>query len=150
MQPDLSRFDMEFAELTDCRIEEVASELVMQLRCPTSGWAYKRLIASALNWTGLNRVLATPRVEFDVELRFKGIENVRGSMLAEDRSIRGELFRDGFPVVSDFRIGRGAPPSLFLEAEDLTLECSFNDCVQREIGRDYVKHGGSDGPVALR
>jgi len=138
-EPDLRQFDLEYSELIGCEVSGDRSEIELMLRCSTWGWRWRTFVGRMLSKVGFDANLYLSPAEFDVSLRMIDVSTPMGLTSTWDPGTQVQLFKQGAPVIVDFRniVLRNGRYKFFMEIDDGTLEFEYAQCIQRQVGRSF-------------
>jgi hypothetical protein len=132
--PDFSSFELENSELLSLKATE--NTLLMEFSCPVLGWRWKSKLFRWFNFLNSNKNMYFADLEYQVELKFIGVESMSGTLIDEAvGSISESCFANGSPVLNDVRFVKTSKELgiAFFEFDEGTLEISFRDCIQRQV-----------------
>lgn len=137
--PDLSSYDLEYAELLSVEWRKEIQEIHLKLRCPVEGWALKEKLNRFLQALGLQALRSNPCTEYLVDLTFIGVTEVTETLISQGHTVIGCAADDPWMQsfifeIEDIRVVKLSPDRsrFYLRSEDLHLDFNFADCIFRE------------------
>lgn len=135
--PDLTGFELEYAELIGIDYREHVREIELRIRCPIVGWYYRSKLKSLAKALGIPKWVKVQDITYLITLKFSGVSALLETLLSQghtignyDPSSRDWLQRLIFEI-DDIRSTKldESRSRFYIRAEGLILEFTYQDCL---------------------